>query len=87
MSVQTTLSTVQSVTSVHALISRLAIRANSLVLILQNTQHLIEGWVQTETCVVSCWQFETYVLSVLVGGTKYTVIDVVQTCQIELISA
>ena len=32
----------QSVTSVYALLSRLAIRAQSLVLILQNTQHLIE---------------------------------------------
>ena len=43
MSLQTTLPTVQSVTSVHAVLSRLAIRADSLVLILQNTQHLIEG--------------------------------------------
>ena len=37
------LPTVQSVTSVHALLCYLAIRADSLVLILQNTQHLIEG--------------------------------------------
>ena len=51
---------------VHALLSRLAIRADSLVLILQKTQHLIEGegWVRIDTCVVSCRQFETHVLSV-----------------------
>ena len=41
------LPTVQSVTSIHELPTHLAIRADSLVLILQNTQHLIEreGWV------------------------------------------
>ena len=62
--------------SVHALLSRLAIRADSLVLILQNTEHLIEGmgWEQTETCVVSCLQVETHVLSVSRLGTTYTVL-------------
>ena len=44
--------------SVHALLSRLAIRAHSLVLILQNTQHVIDrGEVQTDTRVMRCRQF------------------------------
>ena len=72
-----TLSTGQSVTN-HALLSRLAIRAYSLVFILQNNQHIIEGegWVQTDTCVVSCQRFETHVLSVSGLGITYIVIGV-----------
>ena len=66
------------VTSVHALLSGLAIRAGSFVLISQNTQHILEGegWVQTDTCVVSCRQFETHVLSVSSLGATYTVLGV-----------
>ena len=78
-----TLPTVQSVISVHALLSRLAIRADSLVLILQNIQHLIEGegWVQTDTCIVSCRQLETHGLSVSGLGTTYTLLGVDVLCR------
>ena len=56
----------------------MAIGVDSLVLILQNTQHLSEGKgrVKTDTCVGSCLQFETHVLSVFSLGTTYTVLDV-----------
>ena len=37
------------------------------------TSHRGEGWVKTDTCVVSCQQFETHVLSVSSWGTTYTV--------------
>ena len=61
----------QSVTSAHVLLYRLPIRADSLVFILQPTQHLLKG---TDTYVVSCRQFETHVQSVSSLGTTYTII-------------
>ena len=67
-----------SVTSVHTLLSRLAIPADSLVLILKNTQYLDEGegWVHTDTGVVRFRQFETHVQSVSSLGTTYTIFGV-----------
>ena len=71
-----TLPTVQSVTSVHALLSGLAIPADSLVLILQKTQHQGRGDC-SDTCVVSCWQFQMHMLLVSSLGTTYTVLGVI----------
>ena len=70
--------TPHSVTSVHTLLSRLAIPADSLFLILKNTQYLDEGegWVHTDTGVVRFRQFETHVLSVSSLGTTYTIFGV-----------
>ena len=67
----------ESVTSVHAVLFRLAIHAYGLVLILQNTQYLIEGRVQTDTCAVSCRQFVMHMLSVSRLGTTYTLLGAV----------
>ena len=40
------------------------------------TSHRGEGWVQTDTCVVSCHQFGMHMLSVSSLGATYTVLCV-----------